>query len=188
MGQTLRPLIIGVQAMLDLGAHSIRKRRAANAPPVEFVSMFVCWKGLICGSKDNSEIPSKFLARGMINLFVTDTLGYDIDRDRTGGCLMGPLPPGRRSGGDERLLALATAPRCFDSGLPCLRRFGVGQVILTILKIDIHEVVGRDSSADGRRPRRPIGARIWLISLQTWRSAPRILQHYRYWENYAALG
>ena len=81
----------------------------------------------------------------MINLFVTDTLGYDIDRDRTGGCLMGPLPPGRRSGGDERLLALATAPRCFDSGLPCLRRFGVGQVILTILKIDIHEVVGRIS-------------------------------------------
>jgi hypothetical protein len=32
-----------------------------------------------------SEIPAKFLARGTLNLFVTDTLGYDIDRDRTGG-------------------------------------------------------------------------------------------------------
>ena len=40
-----------------------------------------------------SEIPAKFLARETINLFVTDTLGYDIDRDRTGGCSMGPRPP-----------------------------------------------------------------------------------------------
>jgi hypothetical protein len=31
---------------------------------------------------------------------VTDALGYDIDRDRTGGCSMGPRPPNRRSGGD----------------------------------------------------------------------------------------
>ena len=47
-----------------------------------------------------SEIPSKFLARGTINLFVTESLGYDIDRDRTGGCSMGPRAPSRRSGGD----------------------------------------------------------------------------------------
>ena len=47
-----------------------------------------------------SEIPEKFLARRAINLFVTDALGYDIDRDRTGGCSMGPRPPSARSGGD----------------------------------------------------------------------------------------
>ena len=47
-----------------------------------------------------SEIPDKFLMHGAINLFVTDTLGYDIDRDRTGGCSLGPIPPSRRSGGD----------------------------------------------------------------------------------------
>jgi len=47
-----------------------------------------------------SDIPSKFLARGTINLFVTDALGYDIDRDRTGGCSMGPRKPSRKSGGD----------------------------------------------------------------------------------------
>jgi hypothetical protein len=36
----------------------------------------------------------------MINVFVTDSLGYDIDRDRTGGCSMGPRPRGPRFGGD----------------------------------------------------------------------------------------
>jgi hypothetical protein len=39
-----------------------------------------------------SEIPEKFLAPKMINLFVTDALGYDIDRDRTGGQSIGPRP------------------------------------------------------------------------------------------------
>jgi hypothetical protein len=44
-----------------------------------------------------SDIPEKFLAPGMINLFVTDTLGYDIDRDRTGGSSMGPRSRSPRS-------------------------------------------------------------------------------------------
>ncbi len=30
----------------------------------------------------------------MINLFVTDRLGYDIDRDRTGGCSIRAAPGG----------------------------------------------------------------------------------------------
>jgi hypothetical protein len=34
----------------------------------------------------------------MINLFVTVTLGYDIDRDRTGGVSMGPRPASRQAG------------------------------------------------------------------------------------------
>jgi hypothetical protein len=58
--------------------------------------MFAFWRALTCGSKDTP----KFLVRGTLNLLVTDALGYDIDRDRTGGCSMGPLPPSRRSGGD----------------------------------------------------------------------------------------
>jgi hypothetical protein len=109
-----RPLVITVQAMFDQGAHSgkglkvkpnfpssgtFRKRRAANTPPVESASMFACWKGLICGSKATRK-SLRNSWRGAINLFVTDTLGYDIDRDRTGGCSMGPRPPSRRSGGD----------------------------------------------------------------------------------------
>jgi len=57
-------------------------------------------EGAFLRQQGYSEIPSRFLARGAINLFVTDTLGYDIDRDRTGGCSMGPRPPSRKSGGD----------------------------------------------------------------------------------------
>jgi len=33
-----------------------------------------------------------------INLMVTDTLGYDIDRNRTGGCSAGPGPKGANLG------------------------------------------------------------------------------------------
>jgi len=43
-----------------------------------------------------AEIPDKFLAGGTINLFVTESLGYDIDHDRTGGGSIGPRP--RRPG------------------------------------------------------------------------------------------
>ena len=43
-----------------------------------------------------SEIPEKFLTLKAINLFVTESLGYDIDKDRTGGCSIGPRP--RRPG------------------------------------------------------------------------------------------
>ena len=39
-----------------------------------------------------SEIPSQFLVLKAINLFVTFTLGYDVDRDRTGGASSGPRP------------------------------------------------------------------------------------------------
>lgn len=37
-----------------------------------------------------ADIPERFLSRGMINLFVTQSLRYDIDRNRTGGTSMGP--------------------------------------------------------------------------------------------------
>jgi hypothetical protein len=41
-----------------------------------------------------AEIPDRFLSRGMINLFVTPTLRYDIDRNRTGGSSTGPRARG----------------------------------------------------------------------------------------------
>jgi hypothetical protein len=40
--------------------------------------------------EDGADIPEKFLTRGMINVFVTSSLSYDIDRERTGGCSIGP--------------------------------------------------------------------------------------------------
>ncbi len=57
-------------------------------------------QGAYLRTQGYTEIPDKFLVRKTINLFVTTTLGYDIDKDRTGGCSSGPTPPGPRSGGD----------------------------------------------------------------------------------------
>jgi hypothetical protein len=109
-----RPLVISVQAMFDQGAHSgkglreterakfrsfqERARREYAASGIHFDVRVL--EGAYVRQQGYSEIPAKFLARGVINLFVTDTLGYDIDRDRTGGGSMGPIPPSRRSGGD----------------------------------------------------------------------------------------
>jgi hypothetical protein len=110
----VRPLVIAVQAMFDQGAHSgkglgegerSKFRNYQEKARREYATSGICFdvrvlEGAYLRQQGYSEIPEKFLARGVINLFVTDTLGYDIDRDRTGGCSMGPRPPSRRSGGD----------------------------------------------------------------------------------------
>jgi hypothetical protein len=109
-----QPIVIGVQAMYDRGAHSGRglsdreislfkayqeKARREYATSGIHFDVHVLEGGAYLRQQGYSEIPDKFLVRNMINLFVTETLGYDIDRDRTGGCSMGPRPPSRRSGG-----------------------------------------------------------------------------------------
>jgi hypothetical protein len=58
-------------------------------------------EGAYLRTQGYAEIPTKFLVGKTINLFVTDTLGYDIDKDRTGGCSIGPHPPAPRYGGDR---------------------------------------------------------------------------------------
>ncbi len=112
--QRLRPLVISVHAMFDRGAHSgmglgeaertlfngyqEKARREYATSGILFDVRVV--EGAYLRTQGYSEIPATVLARGTINLFVTDTLGYDIDRDRTGGCSIGPLPRGRRFAGD----------------------------------------------------------------------------------------
>jgi len=110
----LRPLRISVQVMLDQGAHSGKGLNEGELSKFksyrdkagrEYATSGIRFdlrvrQGAYLRKQGYSEIPSQFLARGAINLFVTDALGYDIDRDRTGGCAMGPRPPSRRSGGD----------------------------------------------------------------------------------------
>jgi len=110
----VRPLTVTVQAMFDQSAHAGKglteserakfrtyQENASRQYAVSGVHFDVrVLEGAYLRQQGYSEIPEKFLARGAINLFVTDTLGYDIDRDRTGGCSMGPRPPSRRSGGD----------------------------------------------------------------------------------------
>jgi hypothetical protein len=100
-------------------AGDVRQRRAQRQEKAtcEFATSGIRFdvrvlEGAYLRQQGYSEIPEKFLARGAINLFVTDTLGYDIDRDRTGGCSMGPRPPSRRSGGDPFLQNLPGLAGC----------------------------------------------------------------------------
>ena len=125
-------VIVTVQAMFDQGAHSgkglgeaerskfqaYQEKARRSMPPAESSSRYTRSKALICGSKDTRksfEIPG---AGARINLFVTDTLGYDIDRDRTGGCSMGPRPPSRRSGGDPFYKSFLGLRDAHDTTLP----------------------------------------------------------------------
>ncbi|MBV9769449.1 MAG: hypothetical protein JOZ32_07750 [Bryobacterales bacterium] len=125
-GEALRPIVISVHAMLDRGAHSgkglrdseialfkICQEKARREYAVSGIHFDVrTVEGAYIRQQGFSEIPDKFLARGTINLFVTDTLGYDIDRDRTGGCSVGPHPRRGRFAGDpfyETFLGLSDA-------------------------------------------------------------------------------
>ncbi len=113
-GLQTRPLIITVQAMYDRGAHTGKPLRPDEIAKFRSYQEKAGREYAVSGiyfdiriredaylrQQGYSVIPDQFLSRGAINLFITTTLGYDIDRDRTGGCSMGPVPPSRRSGGD----------------------------------------------------------------------------------------
>ncbi|MGA2738253.1 MAG: hypothetical protein ABSG65_12500 [Bryobacteraceae bacterium] len=128
----MQPLVISVQAMFDRGAHSgkglseaerFKFRRLQEQARREYANSGIRFdvralEGAYLRQQGYSEIPEKFLARGTINLFVTDTLGYDIDRDRTGGCSMGPRPPSRRSGGDPFYKTFLGLREARDTTLP----------------------------------------------------------------------
>jgi hypothetical protein len=100
----MRRIVISVNLMFDRGAHSGRglgqgevslfngyQAKAAReyATSGIFFDIRVS-EGAYMRQQGFTEIPDQFLAPGMINLFVTETLGYDVDRDRTGGVSMGP--------------------------------------------------------------------------------------------------
>lgn len=48
--------------------------------------------GAFVRTQGYSEIPDRFLRLDAINLFVTESLAYDVDRERTGGVSIGPRP------------------------------------------------------------------------------------------------
>lgn len=110
----LPPIIVSVNVLLDQGADSGKgldpaerntfdryqqKAQREYAVSGIFFALRVV-EGAYLRTQGYSEIPEKFLARRFINLFVTDTLGYDIDRDRTGGASIGPRPRGPKSAPD----------------------------------------------------------------------------------------
>jgi hypothetical protein len=106
--------VISVSVMLDRGAHSAwglreseiaKFKRYQEKARLEYAASGILFdvrfvEGAFLRTQGYSEIPENFLARKTINLFVTDALGYDIDKDRTGGCSTGPRPRGPRSAPD----------------------------------------------------------------------------------------
>ncbi len=109
--EPLRRLVISVNAMFDRSAHSGKglgsgelslfkyfQEKAAREYAISGIWFDVrVSEGAYLRQQGYSEIPDQFLAPKTINLFVTDALGYDIDRDRTGGSSTGPRPRTRQS-------------------------------------------------------------------------------------------
>jgi hypothetical protein len=99
-------IVIHVNTMFDQAAHSGRGLTPAEISTFERYQQIAAREFAISGiffdlhvtpgayihQQGYSDIPDQFLAPKMINLFVTDSLGYDIDRDRTGGSSTGPRP------------------------------------------------------------------------------------------------
>ena len=112
--ERLTPIAISVNAMFDRGAHSGKGLSAGEISAFkdyqekarrEYATSGIRFdvratEGAYLRTQGYSEIHPKYLAPKTINLFVTDTLGYDIDRDRTGGCSIWPRPPMPKYGGD----------------------------------------------------------------------------------------
>ncbi|HLK21501.1 MAG TPA: hypothetical protein VKT81_21280 [Bryobacteraceae bacterium] len=105
-----KPLTIHVNLLFDQAAHSGKGLRPEEIAQFqrfqekarrEFAVSGLLFdvritEGAFVRQQGYTEIPEKFLSRQAINLLVTETLGYDIDRERTGGCSIGPRP--RRPG------------------------------------------------------------------------------------------
>jgi hypothetical protein len=125
-------LVVSVQVMFDRGAHGGRglqdrevsrfaalqdeARREYATSGIDFELHTL--EGAFLRQQGYSAIPDKFLTPGMINLFVTDSLGYDIDKDRTGGCSIGPRAPDRRSGGHPFYITFLGLHDAHDTTLP----------------------------------------------------------------------
>ena len=99
----LRPITIGVRVMFDRGAHGGQGLSAGEIALFwthqekarhEFAASGIVFDidvkaGAYLRKQGYSEIPQEFLVSNRINLFVTDSLGYDVDKDHTGGSSVG---------------------------------------------------------------------------------------------------
>jgi hypothetical protein len=114
----LQRILVSVLVMFDRGAHKAHglseRERATFRLYQDQASREFAISGIVFDlhftedahvrDEGYSEIPEKFLVKNAINLLVTDTLGYDIDKERTGGCSFGPQPISRMSGGNPYYL------------------------------------------------------------------------------------
>jgi hypothetical protein len=110
----VKGIVISVLVMFDRGAHKAHglspRERATFKLYQDQASREFATSGIVFDlhftedafvrDEGYSEIPEKFLVKNAINLLVTDRLGYDIDKERTGGCSFGPQPISKMSGGN----------------------------------------------------------------------------------------
>jgi len=108
--EPLKPIVISVNVMFDNAAHSGKGlsagevdlfKRYQEKARREYATSGIFFDvretpGAYLRQQGYSEIPDKFLVPKTINIFVALSLGYDIDRERTGGQSIGPRP--RRPG------------------------------------------------------------------------------------------
>lgn len=99
-------IVISVNVMFDQAAHAGKGLQPSevalfhsyqDTASREFATSGLAFEirmtaGAYLRTQGYSQIPDKFLVSRAINLFVTEALWYDIDRDRTGGSSMGPRP------------------------------------------------------------------------------------------------
>lgn len=115
-------ITVKVQLLLDDGAHNgtgLTRQEAdlffgyQQKATREFATSGIGFDlqsvaGAYVRKQGRSIIPDQFLARDRINLFVTESLAYDIDRDRTGGSSSGPpfyrIFLGLRDAGESTLI------------------------------------------------------------------------------------
>ena len=126
------PLTVRVQVLFDRGAHGGKgltgretalftafQAKAQHEYAVSGIRFDLSYlEGAYLRQQGYSEIPDQFLSVSAINLFVTESLGYNIDKDRTGGCSMGPRRPSRRSGGDPTYKTFLGLREAHDTTLP----------------------------------------------------------------------
>lgn len=102
----LKRIVISVNLLLDSAAHGGKGltpseisvfQRYQDQAASEFATSGIFFdlhttEGAYLHEQGFSDIPDQFIQPKMINVFVTGSLGYDIDRDRTGGSSEGPRP------------------------------------------------------------------------------------------------
>ena len=102
----LSPIVVKVNVMYDQGAHGGKgltpaevalfrsnQQRTSLEYAASGIQFDLLWtEGAYLRQQGHSVVPEKFLIMDRINLFVTETLSYDVDRHRTGGSSIGPQP------------------------------------------------------------------------------------------------
>lgn len=102
--QPLPPILVRLSILYDAAAHNntglsgverqrfeqLLKRARAEYAVSSLLLRENYVEGAFLRTQGYSEIPERFLTPATINIFVSSSLAYDVDRNRTGGASIGP--------------------------------------------------------------------------------------------------